>query len=67
MNNTKPHLPVALITLFKSLIQNFWFYGYIYLYRLPHVFTNITCKSIIDTTSKLRLLPYLSYFRPVVT
>ena len=34
--------------------------------RNQSVHAYITCKSIIDTTNILRLLPLLSYFRPVV-
>ena len=50
-------LSVALFAFFKSLTQTFWFYCYIYLYLIPLASTYITCKSIIDATSKLRLLP----------
>ena len=50
-------LPVALFAFFKTLTHTFWFYRYIYLYLFPLAFTYITCKSIIDATCKLRLLP----------
>ena len=53
-------LPVALFAFFKSLTQTFQFYRYIYLYLIPLVFTYITCKSIIDATSKL-LLPLYQF------
>ena len=62
-------LPVALFVFFKSLTQTFWFYRYIYLNLIPLAFTYIqykACISIIDATSKLRLLPLLYYGRPVV-
>ena len=49
-------LPVAFFAFFKSLTQTFWFYRYMYLYLIPLAFTYITCKAIIDATSKLRLL-----------
>ena len=49
-------LPGALFAFFKSLTQTLWFYRYIYLYLIPLAFTYTTCKSIIDATSKLRLL-----------
>ena len=50
-------LPVALFAFFKTLTHTFWFYRYIYLYLFPLAFTYITCKSIVDATCKLRLLP----------
>ena len=54
-------LPVALFAFFNSLTQTFWFYRYIYLYLIHSSCVYVTCKSIIDATSNLRLLPLYQF------